>query len=154
MKKLVIISILVTVLISGLVGGTVLAGAAKSEGHPVLMETGGDIVTVPSGPGYYGWGWFAGPGPVHVSLTVSTDGMDAGDHVDVAFMYVDEETGDWVIKTIRVLTDVDGTSTVEFDAARGQPSAGVYGNWQPMAYRNGTGYNVYYNYSMTYPKPK
>jgi hypothetical protein len=153
MKKLVIVSILVTVLISGLVGGTVLAGPVRSAGQPVLMETVGDIVTVPSGPGYYGWGWFAGPGPVHVSLTVSTAGMDAGDHVDVAFMYVDKETGDSVIKKIIVITDVDGTSTVEFDAARGQPSPGVYGNWQLVAYRNSTGYNVYYNYSMTYPKP-
>jgi hypothetical protein len=152
MKKLVIISILVTVLISGLVGGTVLAGPARPAGQPVLMETGGDIATVPNGPGYYSWGWFAGPGPVHVSLTVTTDGMDAGEHVDVAFMYVDKETGDWVMKKI-IVTDVNGTSTVEFDAARAEPSPGVYGNWQLMALCDSTGYSVLYNYSMTYPKP-
>jgi hypothetical protein len=154
-KWIILITLVVALIVAVVTTTTVLAGKPSTVGPNVVMEAGSDTFSVPAVSGGHTVVAVNATAPVvHVSFTVYTQNMQAGDTLYVNVTYVDKETPtNWAGRIVYLMTSADTgtTKTIEFDCAKRSDTDYAFGLY---AFNNGGhgGYSVYYNYTMTYPK--
>jgi hypothetical protein len=148
MKKLVIITCLVAVLIGGLVGGGVLAATTPPAG-PVMMDGGGGNLTV---------AWvdplcdcdspqFTSPQynqVRHISVTLYANPLNSGDTIQVRAWLKDSKGAAHIVPVLKLNSCTEQYGTIEFDATRWE----IYGTKSEEA---GSNITVYFAYTTTYP---
>lgn len=150
MKKLIIISVLVILVVGGIFGGTALV-SSKPAGSGVMMETGGDSVLLQSA-GETTLAAVYIDGVAHVSLTAFVEATLNPDTVYVKVGF-ESKNGQYIApKTIQL---EEGLNTLEFDAMQmhgGSPRFDFC--WKLIANNadDDRDIMVSYNYTMTYPR--